>query len=83
MSREPWDNGYSDEPFGEDPEGPQECDLAGSGDDSEYDVVACPHCGREISELTGNPISTLMSRFRQGLERIRERMGQPCQTRKN
>ncbi|MBU0616831.1 MAG: hypothetical protein KKI02_03865 [Planctomycetes bacterium] len=51
MSREPWNNGCSEEPDGEDPEGPQECDLEGSGDGDEYDVVPCSHCGREISEL--------------------------------
>jgi uncharacterized paraquat-inducible protein A len=51
MSREPWNNAYPDEPYEEDPEGPQECDLAGNGDDDEYDLVPCPHCGREISEL--------------------------------
>lgn len=39
-----------DEAF-EDPEGPQACDLAGSGDSDDYEVVPCPHCGREISEL--------------------------------
>jgi DNA-directed RNA polymerase subunit RPC12/RpoP len=51
MSREPWDDDYPEEPYGEDPEGPQECDLEGSGDDDVYDVVACPHCGHEVSEL--------------------------------
>jgi hypothetical protein len=50
MTREPWNHDYSDEPDGEDPEGPQERDLAGSGED-ENGVVPCPHCGREVSDL--------------------------------
>ena len=51
MSREPWNDGSPEEPYGDDPEGPQPCDLEGGRDDDEYDVVPCPHCGGEISEL--------------------------------
>ena len=51
MSREPWNDGSPEEPYGDDPEGPQPCDLEGSRDDDECDVVPCPHCGGEISEL--------------------------------
>ncbi len=40
---EPWDEELDDA------EGPQECDLAGDSED--YETVACPHCGAEISEL--------------------------------
>jgi DNA-directed RNA polymerase subunit RPC12/RpoP len=48
MAADDWQNGYPDEPFDEDAEGPQACDLS---DDSEYDTVACPACGGDISEL--------------------------------
>jgi len=54
MSRDAWnddDIGGPDEwEAHADPEGPQPDDLA-AGEDG-YDVVPCPHCGREISELT-------------------------------
>ncbi|MFQ5806403.1 MAG: hypothetical protein ACE5I3_08130 [Phycisphaerae bacterium] len=56
MSREPWQDGLDEEPYEDDllddPEGPQACDLVGSRDSDEHDVVPCPHCGREISELS-------------------------------
>jgi hypothetical protein len=34
----------------EDPDGPQECDLAGQSDADETDTVPCPNCGKEIAE---------------------------------
>jgi hypothetical protein len=51
MSQEPWDDDTPGEPWDEDPEGPQACDLEGSGDDDEPELVPCPHCGQEVSEL--------------------------------
>lgn len=55
MSPEPWSDRYADESYQdgplEDPEGPQACDLDGNRDSDEPDLVPCPHCGREISEL--------------------------------
>ena len=55
MSRQPWNDDGADGPYEDDllddPDGPQACDLEGSRDTDESDVVACPHCGREISEL--------------------------------
>jgi hypothetical protein len=53
MSQRDWggrtDDWEDDESAFVDREGPQECDLTGDSDD--YEVVSCPHCGREISEL--------------------------------
>ncbi len=37
---------------------------------------------REIAEITGRPVSTLMSRYQSALEKIRQRMVQPCKTNK-
>ena len=53
MTPDSWNDSHLDEPSDEldDREGPQPLDLAGSGDSDEHDVVPCPHCGREISEL--------------------------------
>ncbi|MEW6249588.1 MAG: hypothetical protein AB1716_02995 [Planctomycetota bacterium] len=34
----------------DDPEGPQECDLAQS-DDDETETVPCPACGREVADF--------------------------------
>jgi hypothetical protein len=56
MTRDPWNSPFGpeadDEDGLEDPEGPQPIDLPDSDADDEYDVVPCPHCGREILELT-------------------------------
>jgi rRNA maturation protein Nop10 len=55
MSHQRWNDIDPDEPHGESPmddrEGPQPRDLGGSGNADEYDLVPCPHCGGEISEL--------------------------------
>ena len=53
MPEHPWDNQDVDDAFGEvapaeDPEGPQECDLQL---DDDWETIACPACGRAISEL--------------------------------
>ena len=55
MSRDSWSDHDPYEPDEleplDDAEGPQPCDLAGSTDSDADDVVPCPTCGREISEL--------------------------------
>ena len=52
MSRDSWNDNEWDDQL-DDPEGPQACDLPGDGEeDDDYKVLACPHCGLEISELT-------------------------------
>jgi len=47
-----WQEADDDEVFEQDalddPEGPQACDLDDAATD---ELVPCPHCGREISEL--------------------------------
>ncbi|MHC4091924.1 MAG: hypothetical protein ACYSVY_16940 [Planctomycetota bacterium] len=43
------DDPHDDELFDE-REGPQACDLNGD-DRDEYDLIRCPGCGRDISEL--------------------------------
>ena len=35
---------------------------------------------REIAEVTGDPLSTVFSRYRAGLAKIRKRMSKPCNT---
>lgn len=35
---------------------------------------------REVAEVTGNPLSTVFSRYRTGLAEIRKRMRKPCKT---
>ena len=49
MNRSPHDDSTRDFLGDEDPDAPQPCDL--TPDDTDYDTVACPHCGAEISEL--------------------------------
>jgi len=35
---------------------------------------------REVAEVTGDPVSTVFSRYRAGLAAIRKRMSKPCKT---
>ena len=42
--------GWEDQELGEDPEGPQPCDLIDQ-DDEETPTVPCPGCGRAVPDF--------------------------------